>query len=114
MSENGVISFDTALPTPPQTPGPSLYQDAGDTFLIAPYWADNDISESGGVHYEVYEQNHADQVERFDLVGSFIANNTVSSEAFEGSWMILVGWEDCPPNIEAGSTISDQVKFRCS
>ncbi len=107
MSENGVISLDTALPTPPRTPGPSLYQDAGDTFLIAPYWADVRNGESTDIFYEVYRRNISNSYaeEIFNLVGRFITNSTGSSEAFEGSWMIAAAWSDCLPNFELDTSV---------
>ncbi len=109
MSENGVISVGARLSTPPQASGASLYQDAGDTFLIAPYWADNSIISGGRVRYEQYKRNHPSQDERFNLVQSYIASRNESSEAFEGTYMLLVGWEECVPNVERGTTISGQV-----
>ncbi len=57
----------------------------------------------------MYRRDHTDQEELFNLVSSFIENRTASSEAFEGSWMILVSWEECRPNVEMGNVISDQV-----
>ncbi len=84
MSEDGVISFDTALPTPPQTPGPSLYQDAGDTFLIAPYWADiNNTAATNIFYYTLYRRNHTDTEEDFNLVDRFVMSRTGSSDAFD-------------------------------
>lgn len=80
--------------------GPSLSQDAGEVFAIAPFWVDNDFNLSR-ISYEIYEQGSSDSEERLDSVGQFVTNSTEVDD-FEGKWMLLVEWRDCHPVVLQG------------
>ena len=88
------------LHLPPQLTGPSLLQDAGEVFAIAPFWADNNLN-MGTVRYEIYELGLADAEERLDRASQF-----VNSMEFKGNWMLLVEWSGCQIAPASGQVIS--------
>lgn len=96
VSENGAISFESAVADPPQSPGPSLLQDAMEAFLVAPYWTDFNLGllPTGGsdVRYETYTPDNQQRRERIETVSSFVADETSGLEAFNATWMLLVEW----------------------
>jgi hypothetical protein len=94
VSENGIISFRREQASPPLLPGPSLLQDAGETFLVAPFWADFDGG-SGSVRFEVYESSTAQG--RLDVVSDFVLNRTSDIETFNPTWVLLAEWRDRLP-----------------
>ena len=99
MSENGAISFGSEFSAPPQTPGPSLSRDAGETLLVAPLWTDYAFQAGNGnnyVRYEMYTAEIADGRERLAIVSRFLVNRT-SLNAFDPAWMILVHWNERLP-----------------
>ncbi len=99
ISENGAISFGSPLSTPPQTPGPSLLQDAAEIFLVAPFWTDYTLEAGGSVRYEVYSSPNSDTAQEDVLasISRFLVNRTSGLEVFDASWMMLVEWEDSQP-----------------
>lgn len=95
VSENGAISFESPVGDPPQTPGPSLLQDAMETFLIAPFWTDFNLGLLSGnseVWYEIYEPDNQQRSERIGTVGRFVVDKMSGLEAFNPTWMLLVEW----------------------
>lgn len=94
------MSFDSPQPGSPQSPGPSLLQDAGETFLVAPFWTDYMYTVGGGglVRYEVYAPSNAQ--EQLDMVSRFVVNRTGGLETFDASWMILAEWRDRLPSLQ--------------
>lgn len=106
------------------TAGSSLLQDANQTFVVAPFWTDNDLSQAGRVRYEVYGDSvstSAGEQERLDLIGQTIANQTEDGggggDGFAASWMMLVEWEECRPFIPLNTVttiLPNQVRMRAS
>lgn len=102
-----MISFGSPLPGSPQSPGPSLLQDAGETFLVAPFWTDYTAGGGGLVRYEVYTPGNAQ--ERLDLVSRFVVNRTSGLETFDASWMILAEWRDRLPSLQGNMNTNQTV-----
>lgn len=110
MNENGAISFQSPQEEPPQSAGPSLLQDAGETFLVAPFWTDYSVASGGSVKYETYVSGNAGTEDRLNLVSRFLVNRTSDLEMFDASWMILAEWRNRPPssmqeNVNASLTV---------
>lgn len=103
VSENGAISFGSPQEEPPQSPGPSLLQDVGETFLVAPFWTDYSVGSVGFVKYETYSPDNAGREERLNLLGRFLVNRTSDLETFDASWMILVEWRNRLPSLMQGN-----------
>ena len=59
-------------------------------YIVAPFWADNDLRPSGKVSYEV----HNISTSQLSSVNRYIRQQTGSN--FEGSWMMVVNWKDVP------------------
>ena len=95
MSENGAISLDVPLSTPPRTPGPSLAQDADNIFLIAPFWIEISLQRCQQIRYETYERGIAPREDRIDMISRTVANQTNNPQMTVGRWMILVEWDSC-------------------
>ena len=87
VSSNGFFSFGGAVPyTTPQLFS-STFSDA---YLVAPYWASNDISNRvGNISYEVHSST--DYVIQ---VSTFISQQ--QQVQFNGSWMLLAEWNNVP------------------
>ena len=92
---------------PPQVTGASLYQDANQTLLIAPFWTDHDLSAGGMVRYEVYEPDGLERTQRLELVSEVVVNRTEELDRFDARWMLLAEWRDCQPhgNTDPGSLV---------
>ena len=57
-------------------------------YIVAPFWADNDLRPSGRVSYEV----HNISTDYLSSVNRYIRQQSGSN--FEGSWMLVVDWKD--------------------
>jgi hypothetical protein len=80
----------------PQTSGNS-FPDERTAHVIAPFWSNNDIRMAGRVRYEVYDsRTSAASMNVLNRISDTIANRT--GESFQGTWMLLVEWEDCHPS----------------
>lgn len=102
VSENGAISFESPVSGPPQANGPSLFQDAQEVLLIAPFWTDHNLGLMGGmVRYETYEPDGPAREQRLNFVSEFLVNQTSDLEVFHASWMILAEWRDIRGNVNA-------------
>ena len=88
VSTNGILSFGRAFPyhSPHPFPGTSFYN-----FLIAPFWADTDIS--GGVGNVSYEL-HENETDAMGWVNTFISQQQQIN--FTGSWMLVAEWRNVP------------------
>lgn len=111
ISENGAISFEEGSVPPPQVAGASLYQDATETVLIAPFWTDSDLGLGGTVRYEIYEPDGSERRERLELVSGALVNQTEELDRFDARWMLLVEWRDCQPR---GNTVPGNLVCRWS
>ena len=87
VSTNGFFSFDREVSfTNPQLFSPSF----SDAALVAPFWADNDISNRvGAISYEVHSSGSP-----ISRVSTFISQQ--QQVQFSGSWMLLAEWNNVP------------------
>jgi len=61
------------------------------SFLVTPFWSDNDISKGfGQVSYEV----HSFQSDAMAWVSTFISQQ--QQVDFTGSWMLIAEWKNVP------------------
>lgn len=58
--------------------------------LVAPYWVDSGIGQSGGISYEV----HTSTTGLVSTVNNFIQQQR--DDGFVGSWMIVATFHDIP------------------
>lgn len=91
---NGVISFGGEVHNSPQAFG-NLFSSEGTSYVIAPFWSNNDIRRDGRVRYEVYDGSTTASIDVLNRISNLIASG--SGEAFQGTWMLLVEWENCHP-----------------
>ncbi len=87
VNTNGDLSFGRNFTesSPELFPGPD--------FLVAPFWADLDISNGvGSISYEVHTET--DDTTLLADVSNFIRNITGSQ--FGGRWMLLAEWRNAP------------------
>ena len=97
MSTNGIISFSRPFPyhSPHLFPGSSFY-----SFLVAPFWTDNDISNGVGlVSYQV----HDGTTESLNWVSSFISQR--QQIRFNGNWMLVAEWRNVPKYLGDASIV---------
>ena len=88
VSTNGILSFGQAFTFhyPEHFPGSS-----SSSYLVAPFWADNDITNGQGqVSYEV----HDIPTEGMEWVGTFVSQQEQTS--FSPSWMMVAEWKEVP------------------
>ena len=85
ISSNGLMSFNRSVNffNPVLFPNSISYQ-----YLVAPFWADHDPRPSGKISYETFANNS----EIVSVVSRFIRQQTGVN--FDGSWMLLVNWEE--------------------
>ena len=60
------------------------------SYLVAPFWADVDITAAGAIRYEVHTDGGV-----INSVSDYVTKKTGLS--FTGSWMLVVSWEDVHP-----------------
>lgn len=87
VSSNGLLSFNRSISffNPVLFPNSSSY-----SYLVAPFWADHDPRPAGKISYDVYGTNSA----IVSAVNRFIRQQMGTD--FEGSWMLVVKWDDVP------------------
>ena len=76
----------------PQDPGNS-FPGERTSYVIAPFWSNNDIRRTGRVRYEVYDGSTTASMDVLNRISDVVVNRT--GESFQGVWMLLVEWEDC-------------------
>lgn len=103
VSSNGFFTFDNKVTyTRPQLFSPS----SPTTSIVAPFWANNDISTRvGSVSYEVH--NSQASSDYIDSVSAFISWQ--QQIKFKGNWMILAEWKDVPGNNGSLDNVSVQL-----
>ena len=93
---NGVISFGQVFEvfTPELLPGTiALVRYA---YLVAPFWADADLRESGNILWEVHSAGGSEIGDSYlDQVSVFIENR--ENVTFAGNWMMMVDYDQVPP-----------------
>ena len=87
---NGYFSLDSPI----SYNTPQLFSStAPSSHLVAPYWANNDISNRlGSVSYEVHHSETSSTY--IGQVSSFISQQ--QQVQFNGTWMILAEWQSVP------------------
>ena len=88
VGTNGYFSFGT-----PQTVyTPSLFSSTSPyNYLVAPFWADIDISIHGSISYEVHSTSAgSSSIALLNRVSTFISNQ--QNTQFSGNWMLVATW----------------------
>ena len=63
------------------------------SYLVAPFWAQNDISHRvGHVAYEVHDTENSETY--LSLVSAYISGH--QQVQFDGTWMLLAEWNSVP------------------
>ena len=89
VTSNGVVFFNGENTDFYPTDFANIHIDYGSvTPFLAPYWIDNDLSQSGNVSYEV----HTADSRLLSQVNDFISRS--QSVEFNGTWMLVVQWLD--------------------
>ena len=87
INTNGILSMEESFTDsfPSFFPFTSLY-------LVAPFWADVDISQKvGNISYQVYSTGSP----LLDTVNTIISDE--ENINFLGHWMLVAEWDDVPP-----------------
>lgn len=117
VNENGIISFDGSF----HNPYPQLFPvDGSNSFVIAPYWSDNDIRRDGEVRYVTYSQSNSmsdifsgsaitssdEQGQTLlDKVNAFVqARQSEIEDRFVGNWLLVVHWDHVHPSPHGEAT----------
>ena len=95
MGTNGVISFGRSFIQHTPVEFPSAFPEVYTSYILAPFWADVDITRSGAVYYETHTMTVPASRDLLDRVSSFITFTT--EEEFQGTWMLIALWDDVPP-----------------
>ena len=108
MSTNGAISFGTGWLFWSPQPFPTNEFYTRNSYVVAPFWSDNDIRKNGSIRYEVHTMvagpNTSAQL--LDEVSSFIIyRRNLTADSFQGQWMLVAEWSGVHPYPHADSTI---------
>ncbi len=96
VSTNGIISFGRPFPYH----SPHLFP--GTSYLVAPFWTDNDITKGvGEVSYQVYDNC---QSESLSWVSTYISQQQQLN--FSGTWMLVAEWRDVPEYLRDTNIVS--------
>ncbi len=103
VGTNGIISFGEPFTFASPQPFPTVFPFIYENYLLAPFWADVDISpffgsiNDGSIKYEVHTtaSNFSGSIDLIGRVSNFISNKTETT--FEGSWMLVALWDEVPP-----------------
>ena len=98
VSTNGFFSFgEGAMYNTPQSFSPS----SPFTYIVAPFWANNDISNRvGNITYEVHTTEISPRC--ITLVSSFISQQ--QQVRFRGNWVLVANWNSVP---QFGGSLTD-------
>ena len=89
VGTNGYFSFGR----PVAIHSPSLFPNTFN-YLVAPFWADIDITEPDGgeIYYQVHSRgSNSVSDELLDEVSVFVSNS--QQTVFNGSWMLVATWD---------------------
>ena len=102
VSSNGFFSFDNEVTyNTPQLF--SSYFPPAET-MVAPFWANNDISNRvGNISYEVHSSEIS--MTYINLVSTFISQQ--QQVQFRGSWMLLAKWSGVPQSMGSLAIVSE-------
>ena len=88
VDTNGYFSFGTRQ----TVASPSLFSSTSPyNYLVAPFWADIDISIHGSISYEVHNTSAgSSSIALLNRVSTFISNQ--QNTQFSGNWMLVASW----------------------
>ena len=94
---NGLISFGEPLLLHIPYSFPTAFPEVYDSYTLAPFWSDVDISILGEIKYEVHsaDSNIPGSTYLLNEVNYFISNKT--GEDFVGTWMLVAFWDSVHP-----------------
>ena len=102
MSENGVISFEDPFKFPLPEPFPTSHDPITQSFVVAPFWSDNDIRREGAVRYVSYsarENTDPNVSGLFSMLNGFIQQSqSEEEEDFVGDWLLIAHWDQVHPS----------------
>ena len=102
MSENGVVSFDAPWRFPLPEPFPTSHDPITRSFVVAPFWSDNDIRREGAVRYVSYNaRDNTDPAvsDLFNMLNELIQQSqSEEEEDFIGQWLLIVHWDQVHPS----------------
>lgn len=61
------------------------------TYVVAPFWADNDVRDEGQISYEIHTRGSS----QLNRVNAFISS--IENVSFNGTWMIVAEWYQMRP-----------------
>ena len=109
MSTNGAISFGTGWLFWYPQPFPTNSFFTRNSYVVAPFWSDNDIRMNGSIRYEVHARVAGPMTrstQLLDQVSVFIINQrNLTAGSFQGQWMLVVEWNEVHPYPHGDSTI---------
>ena len=66
------------------------------SYVVAPYWTDNDIRRSGEVYYETFVKGRSKSEDNaLNKLNQYLRTNT--EQHFSGTFMILAEWQEVHP-----------------
>ena len=92
---NGIISFGSGWPYAFPSPFPTTFFPTRNSYVVAPFWSDNDIQLEGDVLYEVHERDSDASIQLLDYVSHFIV--WWAGNDFSGCWMLVAQWDNVHP-----------------
>lgn len=108
MSTNGAISFGTGWLFWIPQPFPTNALNTRNSYVVAPFWSDNDIRMNGSIRYEVHARVAGPRTrspQLLDLVSSIIINQrNLTAGSFQGQWMLVAEWNEVHPYPHGNST----------
>lgn len=99
-----MISFESSFSNAYPKTFPVSGYNARDSFVVAPYWSDNDIRRSGSVKYINFSSADASNAESegrqlMDEVNRYVqAQQGETEERFEGNWLLAAHWDHVHPS----------------
>ena len=103
MNENGAISLESSFSNAYPEIFPFSGYNTRDSYVVAPFWSDNDIRQSGSVKYVNFtsDTSNAESESRqlMDEVNAYIqAQQGETEERFEGNWLLAAHWDHVHPS----------------
>ena len=99
VGTNGIVSFGSPFMNFeaylfPHTNGSNIY----DSYIVAPYWTDNDARRNGRVTWEIYSTSDGlvKSTEIIRRVRHFIRLNT-NNRGFNGNFVFVANWSEMHP-----------------
>ena len=102
VGTNGYFSFGTRR----TVYNPSLFSSTSPySYLVAPFWADIDITVHGSISYEVHSTSAgSSSIALLNRVSTFISNQ--QNTQFSGNWMLVASWSQVSAYSGSSSIVS--------